>query len=163
MRLSEIDMFIKYANSTPSYVPFYNLKLVKQALLTPIPRVLWSGKPDMEMQVMDRVYLAGVVQQGMLVSAKPAFIVDAYLSKGVVGIMIGLFLFGYIAQWICLKAESLFGGYFLGTAVMFAGLFQIFWRGNSFEFMFNSIFWSFVTMIIIHLILKARGILTNIH
>jgi len=159
MRLSEIDMFIKYANSSPQYVPFYNLKLVKQALLTPIPRLVWSGKPDMEMQVMERAYTAGVVNRDMSVSAKPAFIVDTYLSKGIIGIIIGLFLYGYIAQWISIKAESLFGGYFLGTAVMFAGLFQIFWRGNSFEFMFNAIFWSFITMLIIYTILKAKGIL----
>lgn len=163
MRLSEIDMFIKYANSTPYYIPFYNLELVKQALLTPIPRILWSSKPDIEKQVMDRAYAAGVVNRDVTVSAKPAFIVDTYLSKGIIGIIIGLFLFGYIAQWISIKAETLFGGYFLGTAVMFAGLFQIFWRGNSFEFMLNATFWSYITMLIIYSILKARGILTKIH
>jgi hypothetical protein len=161
MRLSEIDMFIKYANSTPNYVPFYNFELVKQGLQTPIPRLIWSSKPDIETLVMDRAYTAGVISRETTVSAKPAFIVDSYLSKGMIGIIIGLFLYGYVAQRISVKAESLFGGYFLGTAVMFAGLFQIFWRGNSFEFMFNSVFWSFITMFIIYWILKARGILVQ--
>jgi uncharacterized membrane protein len=76
-----------------------------------------------------------------------------------IGIWIGLFCYGAIAQLIAIKAEQLFGGYFMGSAVMFAGLFQIFWRGNSFEFLVNSIFWSFITMLIIHFILKSRGIL----
>lgn len=161
MRLSEMDMFIKYTNSTPYYVPYYHFTLVQQAFKTLIPRALWSAKPDMEMQVMERVYKSGVIQRGMSVSAKPAFIVDCYLSAGMLGIFIGLFLYGYIAQWIANKAEEYFAGYFLGTAVMFAGLFQIFWRGNSLEFMFNAIFWSFITMYIIYVILKARGILSK--
>ncbi|MES2417951.1 MAG: hypothetical protein V4541_07160 [Bacteroidota bacterium] len=162
MRLSEMDMFIKYTNSTPYYVPYYSATLAQQAFKTLIPRALWPSKPDMEMQVMDRVYKAGVIDRGMSVSAKPAFIVDCYLSRGALGILAGLFLFGFTAQWISIKAEELFGGYFLGTAVMFAGLFQIFWRGNSLEFMFNSVFWSFITMYIIYYFFKARGILTKI-
>ncbi|MEJ5992842.1 hypothetical protein WG904_00330 [Pedobacter sp. Du54] len=162
LRLSEMDMFIKYVNSTPYYVPFYNLTLVQQSFKSLIPRVMWKSKPDIEVQVMQRTYTAGVVSRDANVSAKPAFIVDSYLSRGIIGIIIGLFLYGYIAQWISIKAETLFGGYFLGTAVMFAGLFQIFWRGNSFEFMFNSIFWSFITMYIIYSIFKARGILTKV-
>jgi hypothetical protein len=79
------------------------------------------------------------------------------------GIFIGLFLYGYIAQWISNKTEEYFAGYFLGTAVMFAGLFQIFWRGNSLEFMFNAVFWSLITMYIIYTIFKARGILYKIY
>lgn len=161
MRLSEMDMFIKYVNSTPYYVPYYRFTLVQQAFKTLVPRALWSSKPDMEMQVMERVYKSGVIVRGTQVSAKPAFIVDCYLSAGMLGIVIGLFLYGYIAQWIANKAEEYFAGYFLGTAVIFAGLFQIFWRGNSLEFMFNAIFWSFITMYIIYVILKARGILSK--
>lgn len=161
-RLSEIDMFIKYMNSTPLYVPFYNLTLTQQSLKTLMPRALWPNKPNIEVEVMDRVYKAGVIDPRMDVSAKPAFIVDCYLSRGLIGILIGLFLYGFIAQWIANKAEELFGGYFLGTAVIFAGLFQIFWRGNTFEFLFNAVFWSFITMLIIHTILKARGILNKI-
>ena len=79
-----------------------------------------------------------------------------------IGIWIGLFSFGYIAQWISMKAESLFGGYFMGSAVMFAGLFQIFWRGNSFEFLISAVFWSFVTMYIFFMVFKAKGILERV-
>lgn len=162
MRLSEMDMFIKYTNSTPKYVPYYNFTLAEQAFKTLIPRVLWRSKPDIEMQVMERVYKADVIVRGTIVSAKPALIVDCFLSGGLIGIIIGMFLFGYCAQWVSNRAEEYFAGYFLGTAVIFAGLFQIFWRGNSLEFLFNSIFWSYITMYIIYSIFKARGILTRI-
>lgn len=161
MRLSEMDMFIKYTNSTPYYVPHYRFTLVKQAFETLVPRILWPSKPIIETQVMERVYKSGVIVRGSAVSAKPAFIVDCYLSGGMLGIFIGLFLYGYIAQWISEKAEQYFAGYFLGTAVIFAGLFQILWRGNSFEFIFNAVFWSYITMYIIYTIFKARGILSK--
>ena len=162
-RISEIDMFMTYTQSTPRYIPFYKLELVKNGLSIIPPRILWPGKPNVESLIMQRVYQAGVVDRNSMVSAKPAYIVDTYLSYGVIGIWIGLFLYGYAAQWISTKAEELFGGYFLGSAVMFAGLFQVFWRGNSIEFLFGAVFWSFVTMLIIFNILKARGILVAVN
>jgi hypothetical protein len=158
-RLSEIDMFIKYTQSTPNFIPYYKASLVKSAFQTIIPRFFWPGKPDVEQLVMNRVYAAGVIDRMSVVSAKPAYIVDCYLSYGVIGIWLGLFLYGYSAQLISNLAERMFGGYFLGTAVMFAGLFQILWRGNSLEFLFNAVFWSLVTMFIFQMIFKAKGIL----
>lgn len=163
IRLSEIDMFIRYIESTPQFVPYYKTKLVKNALETIMPRFLWPGKPNVEQLVMDRVYMAGVVDRSSNVSAKPAFIVDCYLSYGMLGIWIGLFLYGYGAQRLSQIAELWFGGYFLGTAVMFAGLFQILWRGNSLEFLSNAVFWSFITMFLIRQIFRMKGILYRIN
>ncbi len=158
-RISEIEMFMQFINSTPRYIPYYHFELLQNSFSIIVPRVLWPGKPDVEEMIMQRVYKAGVVERYSNVSAKPAYVVDGYLSFGMIGVFIALFSYGYIAQLIANKAESIFGGYFLGCAVMFAGLFQIFWRGNSFEFVSGAVFWSYVTMLIIHSILKARGIL----
>lgn len=162
-RLSEISMFITYTQSTPYYIPYYKTNLLKNALQTIIPRILWPGKPNVEELVMDRVYAARVVDRESIVSAKPAFIVDCYLSYGGIGIWIGLFLYGYLAQNLSALSERMFGGYFMGTAVMFAGLFQILWRGNSFEFLANAVFWSLITMLIFQLAFKARGILYKLY
>jgi hypothetical protein len=158
-RLSEIDMFIKFAQSTPEKVDYYGLDLVKQSAIVIVPRIFWPSKPSTEELVMERVYDAGVIYRGSKVSAKPAYVVDAYLSGGQLGIFIALFIYGAVAQLISQKAEQLFGGYLLGTALIFSGLFQIFWRGLSFEFIANTVFWSFVTMLIIHYILKSRNII----
>jgi len=73
-----------------------------------------------------------------------------------------MFAYGAIAQLISMKAEELFGGYLLGTALIFSGLFQIFWRGLSFEFIINVVFWSFVTMLVIFRIMRMRNILLEI-
>ncbi|MFI5140390.1 MAG: hypothetical protein ACHQIM_21400, partial [Sphingobacteriales bacterium] len=161
-RLSEVDMFTDFAKSTPAHVDFYGFQLLKQSAIAVIPRAFWSDKPSTEELVMERVYDAGVVRRGSNVSAKPAFIVDAYLSGGTIGIFIALFLYGAIAQLICVKAEHLFGGYILGTALIFSGLFQIFWRGLSFEFIVNSVFWSYVSMLVIQRILLAVNVLKKV-
>jgi hypothetical protein len=161
-RLSEIDMFTTFVQSTPQNIDFYGTKLLQQSLIVIVPRVIWPEKPVTENMVMERVYDAGVVNRLSNVSAKPAFIADAYLSGGLMGIFISLFTYGAIAQLISTKAETLFGGYVLGTALIFSGLFQILWRGLSFEFIINSVFWSFITMLILHRILLATKFLKRV-
>lgn len=158
-RLSEIDMFTEFVQSTPDRINYYGFDLVKQSLIAVMPRIFWPGKPSTEEMVMQRVYNAGVVNPHSSVSAKPAYIVDAYLSGGAFGIFICLFIYGAAVQLISLKAEQLFGGYTLGTALIFSGLFQIFWRGLSFEFILNNVVWSYVTMLIIAKILRSKNIL----
>lgn len=148
-RLSEIDMFTKYIQSTPKYFDFYGMKMVKQSFQSLIPRVIWPKKVNTEDMVMQRVFNAGITARGTLVSAKPALVADAYLFNGGIGIFLVLFIYGAVAQLIALKAERLFGGYLLGTALIYSGLFQIFWRGLSFEFLLNSVFWSYITMLLI--------------
>ncbi|GAC1309883.1 MAG: hypothetical protein NVSMB24_26130 [Mucilaginibacter sp.] len=161
-RLSEIDMFATFVNSTPKYVDFYGFKLLDQSITAVVPRAFWPSKPSTESLVMERVYDAGVANRNSNVSAKPAFIVDAYLSGGGFGVFVALLIYGAVVQLISLKAEQLFGGYILGTALIFSGLFQIFWRGLSFEFLINSVFWSYVSMLVIFRIFKATHILTKI-
>jgi hypothetical protein len=158
-RISEIGMFVKYVDNTPYFTPYYNFELVENSIVMIIPRFFWPGKPNVEELVMNRVYKAEITSQNASVSAKPAFVADCYLSYGAIGVWIGLFLYGYFAQRISEKAEQLFGGYFLGTAVIYAGLFQIFWRGNCLEFMVNNVFWSYVTMFVIFKVFRSRSIL----
>lgn len=158
-RLSEVDMFTEFIQSTPEKIDYYGFDLVEQSLTAIVPRVFWPSKPSTEALVMERVYDAGVINRASSVSAKPAFIVDAYLSGGNWGIFIALFLYGAAAQFVSQKAEELFGGYLLGTALIFSGLFQIFWRGLSFEFIINTVFWSYITMIILHKIFIAKNII----
>jgi len=158
-RLSEIDMFTEFVQSTPSKIDFYGFNLVKQSATVIIPRIFWPNKPNTEDLVMQRVYDAGVINRNSVVSAKPAYIVDAYLSGGALGVFLALFIYGALAQLISIKAEEMFGGYLLGTALIFSGLFQIFWRGLSFEFIVNNVFWSYISMLLIAKFLRFRNIL----
>ena len=161
-RLSEISMFTKFVQSTPDNIPYYKTKILQQSAEAIVPRLFWPSKPNTEDLIMERVYDAGVIYRGEEVSAKPAFIVDAYLSYGGWGILMAMFAYGALAQLIANKAEELFGGYILGTALIFSGLFQSFWRGLSFEFIINVLFWSYVSMLIIFKVLRAKNILKEI-
>jgi hypothetical protein len=159
-RLSEIHMFTKYVQSSPEQVEHYGFDLIQQALVSVIPRVVWPSKPQTEELVMQRVHKAGVVHPDSKVSAKPALIADAYLSGGIPGIFICLFSYGMLCQLISNKAEQLFGGYTLGIAVIFTGLFQVFWRGQCFEFLINSVCWSYLSMYLIFWMLRFLGVVT---
>ncbi len=161
-RFSEISMFTQYVKSTPDMVDYYGLGIIKQSITLIIPRILWPEKPITEQLSMERVYNAGVIESSSNVSAKPAVIVDAYLSGGKFGIFLTFLIYGVLAQYISSKAEKLFGGYLLGTALIYSGLFQVFWRGLSFEFLINSIFWSFVTMWVIFALLRLTKILNKV-
>ncbi len=158
-RISEISMFVQYKEHVPARHPYYGTKILEQSLVALIPRVFWPAKASTEEVVNVRVYEANVVDPTVIVSAKPAPIVDAYLSGGSLTILILLFLYGYIAQLIALKAEEIFGSFLLGAALVFTGMFGIFWRGNSFEFLINSIFWSYIGMYILYFILLKSKIL----
>lgn len=157
-RLSEISMFTGFIESTPEKIPYYHLALVEQSTMVLVPRILWPSKPVTEQLVMKRVYDSGVINPYSNVSAKPAYIVDAYLSWGGLGVFVFLFIYGMAAQSISQKAEWLFGGYTLGTALVFSGLFQIFWRGLSFEFILNNVFWGYISMLVLARILRRAGI-----
>ncbi len=153
-RISEISMFIQFSDAVPKLQPFYGFQIVGQSAIALMPRILWPSKPDLEILVMDRVYNAGVIDPTSYVSAKPATIVDGYLSGGTLGVWLSLMVYGLMAQLIALKAEKLFGGFYLGTALVFTSFFQIFWRGNCFEFLVSTVFWAVIAMYIFHYILR---------
>ncbi len=161
-RLSEISMFTKFVESTPDVIPFYGLSIVKNAIQAIVPRFLWPGKPITEELAMERVYAAGAIDVHSVVSAKTRPVVDAYLSGGFVGVFIAMFLYGYICQSLCNKAEIFFGGYQMGCMIIFNGLFQPMWRGNNFEFITNSVFYSFVMMLILLQVLRSNGLLVPV-
>lgn len=145
-RLSEIGLFIGYLREVPDHHPFYGTSIIQQAALNLIPRAAWPDKPNTEAAVMERVYENSIFSRASLVSAKPQYVVDAYLTAGVVGIVVAGIIYGILATTMSRLAERWFGGYLLGSGLVYGALFQIFWRGNAFEFFFGTVMWSFLVM-----------------
>ncbi|MDN3586188.1 hypothetical protein QWY86_05890 [Pedobacter aquatilis] len=158
-RLSEIEMFTQFIDFVPQHHPYYDWEIVGNSLEGLIPRIFWSGKPNMETVSMQRVYEAGVANQLSPVSAKTRPVVDAYLSWGIAGVFFFMLLYGLIVQQFSDLAESLFGGYELGCVIMFNSIFQGLWRGNNFEFMFNNIFWGYIIMWTLFYLLRTIKVL----
>lgn len=158
-RISEISMFTNYVMGIPRLRDFYGTQIAGQAVLSIIPRVFYPGKPITENLVMERVFAAGVVDATSNVSAKPPMITDAYLSAGGFGVFVFMLLLGMLVSWISVTAENLFGGYLLGSGLIYTGLFGVLWRGNCFEFLANSVFWSIVLMFLLFYAAQRYGII----
>lgn len=158
-RLSEIGMFTKYAEAIPERLDFYHFTIVRQGLENVMPRVFYPEKPMTEKLVMERVIAAGVVSEISTVSAKPAYIIDCYLSYGFIGIVLGCFLLGAYLSFVSVKAESLFGGYAFGSGLFFTGIFLQLWRGNCFEFVTNNAVWGYVFLLVFFEVFKSLKIL----
>lgn len=162
-RLSEINMFTTFVKHIPEKRAYYGLEIFHNSILAIIPRALWPNKFVTETISMQRVYDAGVAYTGSTVSAKTRPVVDGYVSAGFIGVFISIFLYGWLTQWICNKAEEWFGGYELGCIVMFNAIFQNLWRGNNFEFLINNIFYGYIAMYAIFWILKRSNTLIELH
>ena len=159
-RLSEIGMFVKFAETTPDKLPYYGEQIFINALYALIPRALWHEKPNTEEIAMRRVYSADVVDITSKVSAKTRPVVDGYLSAGAAGVFIDIFLYGWLAQYLCNKAELLLGGYSLGCGLFYNSIFQHLWRGNNIEFLLNNVVYGTILMLIIFAFLKLSGIIS---
>jgi hypothetical protein len=158
-RVSLANMFTEYLRQTPEEHSFYGTQLAKQAAASIIPRALWPSKPSTERQAMQRVYDYDIVSRNVKVSAKTPFIVDSYLSAGAFGVFLFCLFYGFLASWASRLAERWFGGYLVGTGLMYMALFRIFWKGNTFEFFSNTVFWSFVIMYVLFVAGRYFGFL----
>ncbi|PIY07990.1 MAG: hypothetical protein COZ18_14590 [Flexibacter sp. CG_4_10_14_3_um_filter_32_15] len=160
-RLSEIKMFMVYVDRVPTEIPYMTKDILLQSLESIPPRILYPDKPVPEEIIMERVYKIGAVGKGTEVSAKPAFIADSYIMGGNIGVFCALFLLGVLITFLSKKAESLFGGYAIGSGCIFLGLFYILIRGNAFEYVANSVFWSTVTMYLLFYVAKRFNVLVK--
>ena len=165
-RISEIGLFVQYLYAFESAKqggasPFYGAEIAKQSAYSLVPRALWPSKPVTERLVMQRVYDSGVVSSNSNVSAKPQYVVDGYLSGGAWGVLIAGLLFGVIASTASRVCERWFGGYFWGTGLIYTAMFAALWKGNTFEFFFNTVTWSFILLIPLFWIGRWSGILVH--
>lgn len=158
-RLSEIAMFTKYVEGIESKGEFYGWQIVSQALESLIPRVLWPDKAITEDLVMKRPIELGVISELSNVSAKPPYVVDAFLSGGKLGLLIAGLILGWFTSFASVKAEQWFGGYLFGTALAFNSFFQSLWRTNCFEFLLNNMFWCFIIMYVLFRSGQATGLI----
>lgn len=125
METSEASLFVDFnlfvvsrlTTIFPRERDFAGLEVPMWALVRPIPRALWPGKPD-----------------GLNISAETAlgeeqatfsstFIGESYMSAGVFGVVVaGLFL-GFVLQWWAIKAYSMNADF--GVLIYGSGFFAV--------------------------------------
>ncbi len=153
-RVSEIGMFTQYISAVPEHSPYYGTSILENAVQAIIPRAIWREKPESEALAMERVYQTGIVNRASTASAKTRPIVDAYLSGGTKIIVLFFFVYGFLVQKLCNFCEYRFGGYTIGCSIIFNGIFQCLWRGNTLEFLLNNIVYGCLLMQIIFWLFK---------
>ncbi len=158
LRASDLYQFGKYLDYVPNARPYYGFDLVKEALMGFVPRIIWPEKPDLEKVAMQRVYDAGVVPEESEVSAKSNFYQDAYLSGGWLAIVLACLIFGMLAMLISRACERLFGGYDIGTCLIYTSLFaNSFNISPNFLFLVGTIWGSLLTLFAIFVLGRFMG------
>lgn len=161
-RLSEISMFVQYTEYVPQQRDFYGLEIIKDAFMGLIPRGIRPDGKSIDETAMERAYAAGALdrfvgQAGT--SAKPSMVADSYLMGGELGIFLVALLYGLIAGIMSIICETYFGGYMIGTALIYNSCFMIFWSGSCTENMFSGIFYACIAVLLFYRIAKYFNIL----
>lgn len=158
-RSSEVSMFVRYVDHVPLIRPFYGFQIVDQALMGLIPKGFRPDGKSIDETAMERAIEVGIIDRktDKTTSAKPALIADAYMSGAELAIVITFLLFGFLATHFAKICEKLFGGYNLGSVLVFNGCFGIFQSGNCFENIPSSVFYGVITMyFLFYLLLELR-------
>ena len=161
IRSSEISMFVKYVEYVPEKRDFYKYEIINSSLLTLIPRFVWPEKPIADLAPDKRSIESGAFARGEneFTSAKPQYVADAYLTYGKTSILIFFFILGFLSTQFSIMAEKRFGGYFFGTILIYHSCFYILNRGGCLENMFNSVFYGFLMMLLLHRVMIQTKII----
>src|SRR5207249_4545150 len=138
--------------------PYYGFGILADSVVAVIPRILWPGKPDMEALSMERVYEAGVASKRSVISAKSNFYQDAYLSGGELAVVLACVALGMFIMSISRLCERFFGGYDIGTCLIYTSLFATaLHMTQNFEYLLGSMAMSIVLMSAIFFLGRSTG------
>lgn len=163
-RLSEVSMAVSYFDYVPEKRDYYGLDIVYDGLKLLAPRILFPDKGSPDISAMKRATDAGAIQLNVndYTSAKPQTLPDAYMSGGLIGVVITFFLFGWLTTRLSLWCEKAFGGYEFGSIMVFQSFFSAFNKGGCFENLIGSLFWSIILVYILFLFMRNRQLLIKI-
>ncbi len=156
-RLSEIAMLRKYIDYIPAKRDFYGLELVETGLLGIIPRFLRTDGKSIDQTAMERALSAGVLESFIAeggTSAKPSLVADGYMMGGFFTILLCGFIYGWLSTVFSLACERWFGGYTIGTTVVFMSTFNLFGLAMPIENVFAALFYGILCLIVLRVATK---------
>lgn len=163
-RLSEVSMAVAYFDYVPERHDYFGFSIIADGIKLLAPRILFPDKGSPDISAMKRATDAGAItlNENDYTSAKPQTLSDAYMSGGLIGVMITFFLFGWLTTKISIWCEKLFGGYEFGSILIFQSFFSFFNKGGSFENLIGSLFWSVILVNLLFLLMKNKQLLVKI-
>ncbi len=157
-RVSDLTQFRKYVEYVPKVRPYYGFDIVAGSVVALVPRVFWPEKPNMEALSMQRVYEAGIASKRSRISAKSNFYQDAYLSGGEVAIVLACVSLGMFMISINRLCERLFGGYDIGTCLVYTSLFATpLHVTQNFEYLLGAMAMSILVVCAIFVVGRSTG------
>ncbi|MBM3733828.1 MAG: O-antigen polysaccharide polymerase Wzy [Acidimicrobiia bacterium] len=95
-RISTVRLLDRVVSETPDQVPFFAGKTLRPLLYVPIPRLIWPDKPSEG--IGNQIgHLYRILNPGdMTTSVNLPWIVEFYINFGLVGVVLGLGLSGFI-------------------------------------------------------------------
>jgi hypothetical protein len=149
-RFSEISMLEQYINYVPSQRNFYGTEILIDGFKGFIPPIIRPDGKSVDKTAMERVYAAGALDRFVGeagTSAKPSLVADNYLMGGAFTIVIMSFIYGWLATFFSLLCEKKFGGYTIGTIIIYNAAFGVLTKGTCTENMFVSIYYGVIFLI----------------
>ena len=133
------------------------MEIIKSAALALIPRAIRPDGKSIDETAMERTLAAGALDRFIMeggTSAKPAAVADAYMINGTLSILLAFFLYGLVAGSMALVCETYFGGYTIGTVLIYNPCFALFWIGACTENMVVGIMYGCISVFMFYQLAK---------
>jgi hypothetical protein len=163
-RISEIDALKTYVVYIDGQKGYDGTEILKHGILAVIPSFIRTDGLSTDKTAQERAYQAGALDRFVGeagTSAKPAMVADCYMVGGRFAIFIICFLSGYMATFFSVLCEKYFGGYTIGTVIIFNACFYIFLKGHCMENLFGSMAYGVLTVFVLHYFNKQYNIFGN--
>jgi hypothetical protein len=153
LRLAQFTVFAEVIGDTPALVPFWGGESYYPILFKPIPRLILPDKPEeMSGQTFGHRYnLISIRNTGTSINLPQ--IVEMYANFGLIGVIVGMFIFGLIYRLLIemFVHPGMGLGALVGAVFVSSSLFDI---GSAASMVFGGIPWAIVFIAMVHLFIQ---------
>jgi hypothetical protein len=157
MRLAQFTVFGEVIEDTPAMVPFWEGQSFYPILFKPIPRFIMPDKPEEVSGSWFGHRYGLITPENTTTSINLPQIVELYGNFGLIGVIVGMFIFGLIYRLVLemyvhpgMGLGALVGGVYVSSKVIDIG--------SATSLTFGLIPWSMVLIALIHLIVQLAEI-----
>jgi len=153
MRLAQFTVFGEVIADTPAMVPFWEGASYYPILFKPIPRFIMPEKPEEKSGGWFGHRYGLVARKDVVTSVNLPQIVELYGNFGIIGVIVGMFIFGLIFRLIIemyvhpgMGLGALVGGVYVSSRLLDVG--------SAASLTLGAIPWSIVFIALIHLVIQ---------
>jgi len=157
MRLAQFTVFGEVIGDTPGIVPYWDGASYYPILFKPIPRFIMPDKPEEVSGEWFGHRYGLITEQNITTSINLPQIVELYGNFGLIGVLVGMFLFGLIFRLLIemyihpgMGLGALVGGVYVSSRVLDVG--------SAASLTLGALPWSILLMALIHVVVQLGEI-----